>query len=124
MKRAYEAASPEDGFRVLVDRLWPRGVSKEAAALDLWEKEVAPSAQLREAWHADPEGHRPDRFAAFAESYRDELRREPARSALAGLAADAREHRRLTLVYGAKDPKINHVVVLRDALLEELTEAG
>ena len=69
LKRAYEPASAEDGYRVLVDRLWPRGVSKEQAKLDEWDQELAPSSQLRE-WF----GHEPDRFPEFRRRYIDELR--------------------------------------------------
>lgn len=117
IKRAYEPASPEDGFRVLVDRLWPRGVSKDRAQIDLWQKEAAPSTGLRRAWHADPAGHSPEHFAAFADDYRAELSREPALTALDELFALAQKHSPLTLVYGAKDTETNHAVVLRDALL-------
>jgi len=123
MRRAYDEAGPDDGLRILVDRLWPRGVSKERARIDRWEKAVAPSPDLRRSWHADPHGHDPDRFAAFADAYRAELRRPPASDALDELAELARSHGRVTLVYGARDPEINHVVVLREALLGRLGDA-
>ena len=123
LKRAYAPPSPEDGMRVLVDRLWPRGVTKESLALDEWAKDVAPSTELRKAWHGDPLAHEPDRFAAFAASYRDELAQDPARSALAELAGRVKfAGRPLTLVFGAKDLAHNHVVVLRDALRLLLSE--
>lgn len=118
LKRVYEPAAPGDGVRVLIDRLWPRGVSKERASLDRWAKDVAPSPALRSAWHGDPRGHEPERFAAFAASYRDELAVDPARAALADLVELARAEPRLTLLYGARDPDSNHATVLRDALLE------
>ena len=70
IKRVYEAASPDDGERILVDRLWPRGLSKEKAAIDIWEKDVAPSAALRK-WF----GHDPDKFDDFRNKYRKELER-------------------------------------------------
>lgn len=124
IKRAYEPAEPGDGCRVLVDRLWPRGVSKERAALDRWEKEVAPSNELRREWHADPRAHEPDRFAAFAERYRSELAEPPAAEALDRLVGLARAHERLTLLYGARDERANHAVVLRDALRQRLDAAG
>ena len=73
MKRVYDDAAAGDGFRVLVDRLWPRGVSKERAELDLWDKDVAPSPQLRTAWH-----HHLEDFDRFAGDYRSELDRNPA----------------------------------------------
>lgn len=122
IKRVYEPAEPDDGFRVLVDRLWPRGVSKERAELDLWDKEVAPSPALRRAWHAAPDAHDPERFAAFAADYRHELARGAAAEALERLAGLASEHSPLTLLYGARDPEANHAVVLRDALLARLEQ--
>lgn len=117
IKRVYDPAAPGDGCRVLVDRLWPRGVSKERAALDLWEQDAAPSPELRREWHDDPEGRDPDHFAAFAGHYRAELAEPPAAEALDRLVALAREHDVLTLLYGAKDERRNHAIVLREALL-------
>lgn len=126
LKRAYDPADPSDGTRVLVDRLWPRGVSRERAALDDWAKEVAPSAELRTEWHHDPEGRSPAHFAAFAARYRAELATGEGLAALDALAALARSVPRITLVYGAKVPVENHVVVLREALLDRLaaTDVG
>lgn len=118
IKRAYEAAESSDGYRVLVDRLWPRGVSKERAELDLWDKDVAPSTELRKAWHSASDGHASEGFAAFGEAYRAELAQPPKAQALARLRDLANEHPRLTLVYGAKDEQTNHAVVLREALLQ------
>jgi uncharacterized protein YeaO (DUF488 family) len=106
VKRIYDDPTPGDGLRVLVDRLWPRGVSKERAAIDLWLKEVAPSSELR-TWF----GHRPDRFSAFAARYIDELDGNPAVDQLRGVAASSPT---VTLLYGAKDEVINHAVVLAD----------
>lgn len=106
MKRVYEAASPSDGFRALVDRLWPRGVTKEAAALDLWFKDIAPSPDLRK-WF----GHKSENFDEFSQRYRAELDSNPAVGTLEDLM---NSHDTVTLVYGAKDPKINHVAVLLD----------
>ncbi|WP_449283761.1 DUF488 domain-containing protein [Leucobacter sp.] len=123
IKRVYEPAEPGDGFRVLVDRLWPRGVSKERAELDLWDKDVAPSPELRKAWHAEPDGHDPEHFAAFAADYRRELAQGDTAEALGRLAGLAREHSPLTLLYGARDHEANHAVVLREALLERLGKA-
>ncbi|MFF2273132.1 DUF488 domain-containing protein [Agromyces sp. NPDC058136] len=107
IKRVYEPAEAGDGFRVLVDRLWPRGVSRERAELDLWDKEVAPSPELRTEWH-----HAADRAAAFdgfAARYRAELDESPAAEALLALG---REHDRVTLLYGARDEHSNHAAVL------------
>jgi uncharacterized protein YeaO (DUF488 family) len=108
LKRAYEPADPQDGYRVLVDRLWPRGVSKQKAAIDLWAKEVAPTPQLRE-WF----GHDPARFAEFRMRYIAELDVNDAVRDLRDLAS---EHPVVTLVYGAKDEVHNHAVVLAEYL--------
>lgn len=107
-KRIYDKPAKDDGTRVLVDRLWPRGVSKEDAQLDEWLKDVAPSTELRE-WF----GHKPERFDEFTKRYEHELHDNPALAELKKLAADAST---LTLLYGAKDPQINHAVVLLHVL--------
>ena len=112
LKRAYERPSQGDGYRVLVDRLWPRGVRKEALRLDLWAKDVAPSPRLR-TWF----GHDPARFREFARRYAAELRAPAARALLAELGRRA-AHGTVTLVYAARDEQHNGAVVLRD-LLEE-----
>lgn len=112
-KRVYEQAAPDDGKRLLVDRLWPRGVSREKAALDGWPKDLAPSRPLRE-WF----GHRPEHFEEFKRRYRAELGQEPAKTAVAGVLAQARTGR-VTLLYGAKNPSMNQAVVLREYLLEQ-----
>ena len=108
LKRAYDPAEPQDGFRVLVDRLWPRGVSKGRAAIDLWAKEVAPTPQLRE-WF----GHDPARFAEFRVRYVAELEQNSAVRDLRDLTG---QHPVVTLVYGARDEVHNHAVVLADYL--------
>ena len=108
LKRAYDPASASDGYRVLIDRLWPRGVSKQQAKLDEWEKELAPSTELRQ-WF----GHEPDRFAEFRRRYVGELRGQ--RPRLAELRRRAREGT-LTLVYSAHDSEHNDAVVLADVL--------
>ena len=112
IKRVYEQAADEDGVRILVDRLWPRGVSKERAALSGWLKDVAPSPDLRRWWHHDP-----DRFDDFARRYRTELDDNPA---LGDLLSIVREHDRTTLVYAAKDPAVNHALILRDYIRQAL----
>ena len=112
IKRVYEQAADEDGVRILVDRLWPRGVSKERAALSGWLKNVAPSPDLRRWWHHDP-----DRFEDFARRYRTELDDNPA---LGDLLSIVREHDRTTLVYAAKDPAVNHALILRDYIRQAL----
>ena len=116
IKRVYEQAADEDGVRILVDRLWPRGVSKERAALSGWLKEVAPSPDLRRWWHHDPE-----RFEDFARRYRTELDDNPA---LEDLQSIVREHDRTTLVYAAKDPAVNHALILRDYIRQALEKEG
>lgn len=120
IKRVYDAPAASDGFRVLVDRLWPRGVSKARAELGEWVKEAAPSDALRRRWHADPEAHEPAHFAAFAAEYRAELANSPAREGLELLVGLAREHGRVTLLYGARNEATNHAVVLRDIIVDEL----
>jgi uncharacterized protein YeaO (DUF488 family) len=108
LKRAYEPPAPTDGHRVLIDRLWPRGVSRQRAKLDDWEKELAPSAELRQ-WF----GHEPSRFAVFRRRYIEELRSE--RPRLTALRRRAREGT-LTLVYSAHDTEHNDAVVLAEVL--------
>ncbi|WP_120522028.1 DUF488 domain-containing protein [Arthrobacter celericrescens] len=103
-KRIYEEASNDDGCRVLVDRLWPRGVSKERAGLDLWLKEIAPSPPLRTEF-----AHMQERFADFRSAYLAELEQNPAVDTLMELA---RKHPRVTLLYAARDPEVNHARVL------------
>lgn len=108
IKRVYEEPSPEDGFRVLVDRLWPRGVAKVDAHVDEWLKDVGPSNELRH-WF----GHEPAKFARFAGRYREEL---VGSDAFAQLRQLAEAHPVLTLVYGAKDTEHNQAVVLQGLL--------
>ena len=104
MKRVYEPPETSDGYRVLVDRLWPRGVRKEKAELDEWAKDVAPSPALRTEWH-----HNRERFDEFAARYRDELDANPAAEALLATGA---AHERVTLLFGARDEQVNHAAVL------------
>jgi uncharacterized protein YeaO (DUF488 family) len=108
MKRAYDPPARSDGYRVLIDRLWPRGVSREKADLDEWDRELAPSAELRK-WF----GHDPERFEEFRRRYVDELRDQ--RPRLSELRRRAREGT-LTLVYGARDSEHNDAVVLAEVL--------
>lgn len=110
IKRVYDPPTTADGYRVLVDRLWPRGLTKAAASVDEWLKEVGPSNDLRR-WF----GHDPGKFEVFAARYRSEL---SGSDALAQLQARAREHPVLTLVYSAKDTEHNQAVVLRDVLTD------
>jgi len=108
VKRIYDAPAPEDGRRVLVDRVWPRGVSKEHAELALWCKDVAPSTELRK-WY----GHDPDKFTEFRARYLKELETAGAAEALADLAAT---DGRLTLLTASKAVDISQAAVLADLL--------
>jgi uncharacterized protein YeaO (DUF488 family) len=109
LKRAYARASPADGTRILIDRLWPRGITKSAAAIDRWAKELAPSTALRQ-WF----GHDPARWPEFRRRYARELREHPVELAeLRALARDAP----ITLVFSARDEVHNDAVVLRALLL-------
>ena len=110
IKRVYEPAARGDGFRVLVDRLWPRGLSKERAAVDLWAKDVAPSDALRKAFHHDDLAW-PD----FADRYRAELAGAPALDELRRAVAT---HPTTTLLYGAHDDQHNQAVVLQRLLTD------
>lgn len=111
LKRAYDAPAPTDGTRVLVDRLWPRGVAKDNARLDLWLKEIAPSTALRQWFNHDRA-----KFAEFRRRYLDELDAGPAQAALLKLRAVAAQGP-LTLIYAAKDTTHNEAVILRDLLV-------
>ncbi len=115
LKRAYVPAEKADGYRILIDRLWPRGISKEEAHVDLWLKEVAPSKELRQWFN-----HQPDRFPSFEEKYQAELKNnDEAKKALAHLEELVQEKQTVTLVYGAQDEVHNHAVVLKKILLKE-----
>ncbi|HEY2685834.1 MAG TPA: DUF488 domain-containing protein [Steroidobacteraceae bacterium] len=107
IKRVYEPRGTDDGMRVLVDRLWPRGLKKSDAALDAWMKEVAPSPELR-TWFA----HDPGKFADFSARYRRELKGSAALGELRALGRG----KPVTLLFAAHDPKINHAAVLKAAL--------
>lgn len=107
LKRVYEAPHPDDGFRILVDRLWPRGVAKEKAAVDLWLKEAAPSLELRKSFCHDPE-----KWDEFRTRYFAELETNPATDAILERMRDGT----VTLVYAAKDETYNHAAVLAEHL--------
>jgi uncharacterized protein YeaO (DUF488 family) len=108
LKRVYEKPSRQDGFRILVDRLWPRGLTKERASVDLWVKEVAPSTELRQ-WF----DHVPANWRQFERRYRRELREQ--KPSLALLKQKSKGHT-VTLVYGARDEDHNEAVVLKAVL--------
>lgn len=111
IKRVYAPQSPEDGFRILVDRLWPRGIKKETLGLDLWAREVSPSTAIRKAF-----GHVPEHFEAFRSAYLMELASNPAASAFAIMLKGKREQGPVTLLYAARSETINHARVLKEWL--------
>lgn len=108
VKRVYDPATPDDGFRVLVDRLWPRGLSKDKAAVDLWTKDVAPTNDLRK-WF----GHDPDRWNEFQKRYSAEL---DANTEAVQSLRDQIGKRHATLLFGAKDEQHNNAVALAEYL--------
>ena len=108
LKRAYEKPAPTDGKRILVDRLWPRGLRKEDAHIDEWLKDIAPSDSLRK-WY----GHKEERWDEFRKRYREELNEEQKVKALQKLRREG-QHRTLTLLFGAKDTKHNNAAVLSE----------
>ena len=114
LKRAYEPAARDDGHRVLVDRLWPRGLSKEQAHVDEWLKDVAPSSELR-TWF----NHDASRWPKFQQRYASELRAAPAREGIDRIVARALEET-LTLVYAARDEEHNNAVVLKRTIEREM----
>ncbi|HXS41959.1 MAG TPA: DUF488 family protein [Stellaceae bacterium] len=109
LKRVYEPPSQEDGLRVLVDRLWPRALKREAAKIDVWLKDIAPGTALRQ-WF----GHDPSRWAEFERRYRRELAANP--EAVAALRALVKANKRLTLLFAAKDSEHNNAVALKNFL--------
>jgi len=114
IKRAYDEPSPDDGSRILVDRLWPRGVPRDTLALDDWLKDIAPSDELRR-WF----GHDVARWQEFVQRYLAELEAPPASDAVAALVQQARKGN-VTLVYAARDTAHNNAVVLRDMVTDRL----
>lgn len=116
IKRVYEAASPGDGCRVLVDKLWPRGMRKSALPYDVWAKQLAPSSDLRRWYHQDPG----ERWAEFSRRYRDELRSS---AAVGQFLRDVAGADTVTLLYASKNAAENHALILRDFLQRALTKS-
>jgi len=114
MKRAYEAPSAQDGYRVLVDGLWPRGVTKAALKLDAWMKGIAPSEALRKSYC-----HIPEKWEDFRKRYRQELSKAPRKALLEGLVERARQGQ-LTLVFGSRDAERSNAAVLAEVIRGEL----
>lgn len=104
IKRVYEPFEKADGFRILVDRLWPRGMKKETAHIDVWMKEVSPSTALRKAFHQDT-----SKWTDFNKAYKAELKNSPAINELVSLC---KEHKTVTFLYAAKDEQHNHAQIL------------
>lgn len=113
LKRAYDPASTDDGFRVYIDRLWPRGLSHETFHYDLWDKDIAPSTELREWFHADPE----NRWNDFEDKYMSELKHSEAMTALARLLATKPV---VTLLYSSHDERHNNAIVVCNYLKDIL----
>ncbi|WP_079710404.1 DUF488 domain-containing protein [Paraliobacillus ryukyuensis] len=114
IKRAYQKVEKEDGQRILVDRLWPRGVAKQDLAIDLWLKEVAPSSELRKWFNHDPK-----KFNEFKQKYQQELQEDQEKqAALQEIKQLNHHHDQVTLVYAAKDEIYNHAVVLKETFDE------
>ena len=110
LKRAYDPASPDDGYRVYIDRLWPRGLSHETFHYDSWDKEIAPSTELREWFHQDPDS----RWEQFEEKYKEELLNNPGFTALKKELSDKPV---VTLLYSSRDHDHNNAVVVRNLLI-------
>ena len=110
IKRVYDPYSSSDGYRVLVDRLWPRGIRKDELHYDLWPKDITPSNELRQWYHEDME----NRWPEFKHRYMQELEQHP--GAVTDFVDQVKDKEVVTLLYGAKDTVTNHAVVLRDYL--------
>jgi len=109
IKRIYEKAEPGDGYRILVDRIWPRGISKEEARMDFWARDMAPSAAVRKAF-----GHDPAKMDVFSQQYRAELEQNPVAAKFLQVVADKLAKGQVTLLYSAKDEQHNQAVVLKE----------
>jgi uncharacterized protein YeaO (DUF488 family) len=116
IKRVYEAASRNDGARVLVDRLWPRGLTKAKAAIDEWLRDLAPSDELRRWYHARPDQGRGSHWQSFRNKYLKELSQPEANDALRQLYQLAHKRKRLTLLFASKNETHNNAAVLKELL--------
>lgn len=117
LKRIYDPSSEVDGYRILIDRLWPRGITKEDVKLTHWVKDIAPSHELRK-WF----GHKPERFAEFRDKYLMELQSNEQQSRAVEQIITLTTNNRVTLLYAAKDPIHNHARVLLEELLRRINE--
>lgn len=116
IKRAYDPTTPDDGFRVYIDRLWPRGLSHETFHYDLWDKEIAPSPELREWFHQDPES----RWNEFCTKYKSELHDNPAYDKLLNTITGKSK---VTLLYSSHNRENNNAIVVRDLLNESFNRS-
>lgn len=114
IKRIYDPVEDGDGYRILVDRLWPRGIKKEQAALDQWAKSITPSSEIRKEFHHDPSG-----FSEFRQKYLFELESNPESETFHRQVLEKLHDGPVTLLYGAKDREVNHAVVLKEWLEEQ-----
>lgn len=119
IKRVYAAAEESDGYRILTDKLWPRGMTKDKAAIDKWAKEITPTNSLRQ-WF----GHKRENFQAFTDQYIAELNANPAAPAFAKLCIELLQRHNVTLLYGAKDEECNHAIVLRNWILNQVIHSS
>ena len=119
IKRVYAAAEESDGYRILTDKLWPRGMTKDKAAIDEWAKEITPTNSLRQ-WF----GHKRENFQAFTDQYIAELNANPAAPAFAKLCIELLQRHNVTLLYGAKDEECNHAIVLRNWILNQIIHSS
>jgi uncharacterized protein YeaO (DUF488 family) len=110
-KRIYDPFAKTDGYRILVDRLWPRGMKKEDAHVNIWLKNIAPSTELRQWFHAEP-----GRWAQFRTKYLDELKKS---NALDELLSYTKEHQTVTLLYSVKDEEHNHALIIEDLITQK-----
>ncbi len=115
IKRVYDNPEAEDGYRVLVDRLWPRGMKKEHLKYDAWEKDITPSSELRKWYHANPD----ENWKAFSAMYRKELE---ASEAVRDFLAKIKTYKTVTLLYASKEPVHNHAIILQRFLETRLNE--
>lgn len=117
MKRVYEEAAEKDGYRILVDRLWPRGVKKEDLPHDLWAKEITPSSEIRNEFN-----HEEEKFNAFKQHYLYEINENDEMDLFLETISEELETQNVTLLYAAKDEENNHVIILKDWLEETLSK--
>lgn len=115
LRRAYDEKGKDDGYRMLVDRLWPRGIKKEELSYSWWAKEIAPSTELRKSFD-----HEASKFESFKKDYKEELEESSMKDELLNKVETQLKKHNVTLVYGAKDPEHNHAIVLKEWLEEKL----